>query len=265
MAEATAAEAYETHLVPNIFGPWVAAVLGQHRLAPGARVLDVACGTGIAARLAACAVGRQGAVVATDIDAGMLDVARRATAAAEAAPIDWQRADALALPFPDASFDVVLCFEGIQFFPDRARGIAEFRRVLKPRGRLLGTVWGALQANAGYAAIAEGLAKFVSPDAARLPPFMLHDADVIRSLLETAGFVQIDVVPRTIVRSVPSVRDFIDWVAAGAPTTRLKLAQLAAEDRESFAGFVAARLAPLQRDGHVQMPYMRHVLSAAAP
>ena len=265
MPEMTPAEAYETYLVPNIFAPWVEAVLARNPLVRGARLLDVACGTGIAARLAALAVGAEGAVVATDIDPGMLEVARRSAAMPGAAPIDWQRADALALPFADVSFDAVLCFEGIQFFPDRAKGLAEMRRVLRPRGRLLGTVWGALEHNAGYGALAEGLAKFVSPDAGRLPPFGLHDAGAIRGLLAAAGFVHIDVVPQTIVRPVPSVRVFIDWVAAGAPTTRLKLAQLADRDREDFIRFVEQRLAPLQGDGGVQMPYMRHVLVASVP
>ncbi len=265
MAEMTAAESYEQFLVPNVFGPWAQLVLAASALQPGQRVLDAACGSGIAARLAAAAVGSGGAVIGTDIDEGMLAVARRTATRDGAAAIDWQRADAMDLPFPNASFDAVLCFEGLQFFPDRTKGLAEFRRVLKPHGHLIGTVWGPLEENPGYHALAEGLARFVSPDAGRLPPFMLADCAAIQSLLAEAGFAGIEVEPRRIMRPVPSVRAFIEWVASGAPTTRHKLSLLADSDREAFARFVEQRLEPCRQEGVLQMPYMRHVFAASVP
>jgi SAM-dependent methyltransferase len=264
VTDTTAAEAYERFLVPNIFAPWAQLTLETARLAPGQRVLDVACGTGIAARLAAVAVGRSGRVTAVDIDAGMLAVAGCVAVTDCAAPIDWQRADATALPFPDASFDAVLCFEGIQFFADRAKGVAELRRMLRRDGRIVGTIWGPLAENPGYRALSEGLGRFVSPDAARLPPFQLDDPDAVRALLAQAGFDRIVVEPRRIVRAVPSIGAFVDWVAAGAPTTRHKLALLNDENRAAFLRFVEGRLERHQRGAIVEMPYMRHLFSAHA-
>ena len=97
-------------------------------------------------------------------------------------------------------------FEGLQFIPDRAKALAEFRRLLKPKACLAGTLWGPLQENAPYHALAEGLGKFVSPEAGKLPPFALWDPAVIRTLLAQARFSQILVEPQTIVRRLPSSR-----------------------------------------------------------
>ena len=145
MAEMNAAEAYEAYLVPNVFGPWAQLVIDEAGLQPGQRVLDVACGSGIGARTAAAAVGPRGTVVGVDFDEAMLAVARNVPVAEGSATIAWQHADAMNLSFPTASFDTVLCFEGIQFMPDRARALAGFLRVLEPSGRLIGTIWGPLR------------------------------------------------------------------------------------------------------------------------
>jgi SAM-dependent methyltransferase len=265
MAEMNAAEAYEAYLVPNVFGPWAWEVMRQARLQPGQRVLDIACGTGVAARFAAPAVGTAGEVVGIDKDDAMLDVARGLPALDRAAPMTWQQADAMSLPFPEARFDVALCFEGIQFLPDRAKGLAEFRRVLRSGGRLIGTIWGALEENPGYHAIGDGVSQFVSPEAGRLPPFLLHDRAEIQALLAGAGFTDISVKPRRIIMPILSAHHFVNWVAYGAPTVRLRIAQLADKDRAAFYAYVAGRLEPLRHDGIIGLPMMRHVLEATVP
>lgn len=117
------------------------------------------------------------------------------------------------------------------------------RRVLRPGGRLVATVWAALEQNPGYHALAEGLRTFVSDAAARLPPFALGDPDLVRSLLSAAGFTAFRVEPRHLDVVVPSARDFVSWVAAGAPTTRHNLALLKPDDRAAFDAFVTSRLA----------------------
>jgi len=91
-------------------------------LQPGERVLDVACGTGVVTHQAAQAVGSTGQVAGLDINDGMLQVARTVTPPA-GAPITWREGSVLALPFPEATFDVVLCQWGLEFFPDRAHGL----------------------------------------------------------------------------------------------------------------------------------------------
>lgn len=128
-----AAEAFERLLVPPVFGPWSRALVDLARPRAGERVIDIACGTGVAARTAMGLVGAQGAVCALDIDAGMI---AHAGTLEEDAAIDWRRADVMDLPFADDAFDVALCNQGLQFFPDRIAALREIRRVLRSGARL---------------------------------------------------------------------------------------------------------------------------------
>ena len=112
-------------------------------LIPGERVLDVACGTGIVARLAAGRMG-SGGVVGLDINPGMLAVARSLPPGPGPA-IEWHEGSVLDMPFPEGSFDICLCQLGLQFFPDRAAALREMRRVLRTGGRLALSVFSALK------------------------------------------------------------------------------------------------------------------------
>jgi ubiquinone/menaquinone biosynthesis C-methylase UbiE len=104
--------------MPAVTAPWAADLITVAALPVGARVLDVACGTGIVARLAAPHVGQTGQVRGMDLNPRMLAVAR-ALPSTPGAPITWQAGNAVALPFPEATFDRVLCQQGLQFFSDR--------------------------------------------------------------------------------------------------------------------------------------------------
>src|SRR5215472_8707126 len=105
----SAPELYQRYLVPAVTGQWAADLVEQAALQPGERVLDVACGTGVVARLAAACVGPTGRVAALDLNPGMLAVAREHPAESEqgaVAVIEWYEGSALALPFLEAVFDV---------------------------------------------------------------------------------------------------------------------------------------------------------------
>src|SRR5262249_1850701 len=147
-------------LVPTIFRPWAEALLTLAALQPGERILDVACGTGVVARLAAVQVGPTGQVRGVDLNPGMLAVAR-SVPAPTGAVITWQEGTATALPLEDAAFDVVLCQQGLQFFPDRVAALQEMHRVLVPGGRLALSVWGPIASSPGFAVLAEALARHV--------------------------------------------------------------------------------------------------------
>jgi len=134
LAEGSAA-AYERYLVPVFMDPWAADLIDAVEVAPGQRVLDIACGTGVVTRHAAARVGSGGEVTAVEVNPGMLAVAR-AAAAGMPAPIRWHEAGAEQLPLADASIDVVLCQQGLQFFYDPAAALAEMRRIARPGGRL---------------------------------------------------------------------------------------------------------------------------------
>jgi ubiquinone/menaquinone biosynthesis C-methylase UbiE len=183
-----AAEIYQRELVPAVFGPWARRVVELAALQPGLRVLDVACGTGVVARLAANVVGLDGRVVALDLNPSMLRVAA-ALPAVEGAAIEWVEGNAHALPLADGSFDVVCCQLGLQFFPDREGALREIKRVLVPGGRVVVMVWREIDRAPGFAALATALGRTISADAEALmrAPFSLGDAAELSRLLETAG------------------------------------------------------------------------------
>ncbi len=128
---------YEQWLVGPLFRPWAEVLLDLVGPAAGERVLDIACGTGIVARLAHERVGPAGAVVGVDVSPGMLEVAR-----AVAPAITWRDGSALDLPLAEGErFDVVTCQQGLQFFPDRVVAARQMRRALAPGGRLGVATW----------------------------------------------------------------------------------------------------------------------------
>ncbi len=128
---------------------WVRAQMGRSAeelvaaagVAPGDRVLDIGCGTGVVARAAATRSGAAANVTGADVNSGMLEAAARFAAEAGLAQIAWLDCDAAAMPLPDAAFDVALCQQGLQFMPDKPGAMAEMARVLKPGGRLGLSVW----------------------------------------------------------------------------------------------------------------------------
>ena len=144
----SAAEVYDEFFVPALFQQWVGHVADAAAIEPGHRVMDVACGTGVLAREAAKRVSSGGAVTGVDRNDGMI-----ATAAKRAPEIEWRIAQAESLPFEDNSFDTVVSQFGLMFFEDRAQGIAEMWRTVKPGGRLAVAVWDKLENVRGYAVI----------------------------------------------------------------------------------------------------------------
>ncbi len=185
----TRAEIYERGLVPAIFAPWAAVLIKQAALQPGERVLDVACGTGVVARLAAQQVGSTGRIAGLDKDAERLAVAR-SLPPIPGVSLEWQEGDALAMPFADASFDAVLCQQGLQFFADRPAALREMRRVLAPGGRLILSVWGSLEQCPGYAALVGALERHLCTAAASEMHsfFALAEASEVRSLFAGGPF-----------------------------------------------------------------------------
>ena len=228
----------------------------------GQRILDVATGTGIGARLAAIAAGRTGHVTGIDIDPLALDVAARSAIAQTAASIDWIEANAAAVPLADASIETAFCLEGLQFFPDRVAALAEIRRVLVSDGRLFASCWAALADNPGYHAISEGLRVFISDAAARLPPFAFSDPDELAHAGRAAGFSNVAVERHEVILTAPSARDFVDWIASGGPTMRHSIALLDADRREDFLQYVERFLAPFKEPAGLRLPSARNILCA---
>jgi SAM-dependent methyltransferase len=133
------AETYEAAFVPSLSAHLAPHLLDAAEVTAGDHVLDVACGTGIVARMATERIGPAGRVVGLDRNEAMLTVARRIRP-----DLDWRRGEAMSLPFPDDSFDVVLCQSGLMFVPDPAAAVGEMARVVRPGGRVAAQVWSSL-------------------------------------------------------------------------------------------------------------------------
>lgn len=187
----SAPESYERCFVPVIGAPLAKDLIEIAAPRPGERALDVACGTGVVTRLAAQAVGDTGTVAGLDVNPGMLSVARSATPSG--LDIEWHQASADAMPFTDASFDVVLCQMGLQFMPDKPAALSEIERVLVPGGRLVLNVPGPTPQL--FVAMAEALAHHVGSEAAEFVQlvFSLHNAAELQELMIGAGFRDISV------------------------------------------------------------------------
>lgn len=161
-------------------------MLALAALAPGEQVLDLACGTGLVTLAAAASVGSSGSVLGTDLSGQMVAVARRRAAAQQVSNVTFKRMDAETLDLPDATFDVVLCSLGLMYVHDAQRAIREWRRVLKPGGRVAIAVWGK-RANCGWSPVFPIVAAEVDSDVCPLF-FSLGEPDVLAKLCEDAGF-----------------------------------------------------------------------------
>ena len=182
-------ENYDRYMVPLIFEPF-AADLAQRAasLSPGA-VLEIAAGTGVVTRALAPRLSPGATYVVTDLNQPMLDYA--ASRQAPDSRIEWRQADAMALPFEDAAFDLVCCQFGAMFFPNRTSAYREARRVLKPGGHLLFNVWDRIEENVFADDVTNALARIFPDDPPRFlarTPHGYHDTALIRSDLEDAGF-----------------------------------------------------------------------------
>ena len=202
-----APENYEHFFVPVIGEPLAKELIRQAALQEGERILDVACGTGIVARLARQQAGVAGTVTGVDLNPGMLAVARSATP--PDAPIEWHEAGAEAMPLPDEAFDVALCQLGLQFMEDKPGALKEMWRVLAPGGRLLLNIPG--PPGPVFTALAGAMEHHIGPAAAGFVNrvFSLHDTEEIRQLLNNAGFRDVTVQAEHTTLSLPEPKAFL--------------------------------------------------------
>jgi SAM-dependent methyltransferase len=184
-------ENYDQLLGPAWFDAFASDLAARVPAKPPGAVLEIACGTGLVTGHLRRRLDPSTRLVATDLSKAMLDYA--AQRLASAGVIDFREADAMQLPFPDGSFGVVVCGFGIMFVPDKARAMAEMRRVLAPGGLLFFNVWDRIEANPTAleaAKVMEGL--FPGDDDIRFRvPFEMADAGVLRDLVAHAGFGEI--------------------------------------------------------------------------
>ena len=254
-----AAEAYEALIVPAISQAWAHPVAEAAHIAPGQKVLDVACGTGVLAREALKRIGERGQVTGLDLNEGMLAVAARI-----APEVDWRQGDAGSLPFTDACFDAVVSQFGLMFFPDRVAALSEMWRTLAPSGRLAVAVWGSIDRAPGYRALVDTLDRQCGPEAAKVltGPFVLGDETALARLFVDAGVSDSDVALRPGSIRFPTAMAFVNTELKGSPLAESldddALQALAADCERALAAYVVP-------SGEIVMPMDAYIVTAHKP
>jgi ubiquinone/menaquinone biosynthesis C-methylase UbiE len=185
-------ENYDRHMVPLIFASYAADIARRAAVLAPNTVLETAAGSGVVTRMLAPTLATDARYVVTDLNQAMLDYAARQQS--DDSRISWRQADAQALPFADATFDLVCCQFGAMFFPDRPSGYREARRVLGTGGTFLFNVWDRIEENIFADDVTNALATFFPNDPPRFlarTPHGYHDVALIRSDLAKAGFTDV--------------------------------------------------------------------------
>jgi ubiquinone/menaquinone biosynthesis C-methylase UbiE len=257
-----APEAYERYIVPALFNEWAHDLIETVAVQSGERVLDIACGTGVVARSVAPVVGGTGQVVGVDVNEGMLAMARTIPPSS-GAMITWHQGDAAALPVPDTAFDVVLCEQGLQYFPQRAAALQEMARVLVPGGRLALSVWRALERQPFFVALVDAIEAHLGAEVAALQraAFTLGDADELRGLVTAAGFRTPHV--RLVVKLMraPSLAEYLRGYVAATPMAGA-VAAMDDATRTTMFQTLQNTLRPYVDDTGMAVPMEGHVVVA---
>ena len=250
---------YDQYMRDLLFDPYAADLVLRIPIRDGLRILEVACGTGILTRRLLEALPDDAEVIATDLNQAMVDYARGAVGEEG---VTWQVADAQDLPFPDESFDVVLCAFGFMFLPDKAQGFGEVRRVLKPGGLLLANTWHGLDTNRTEGVIEEALLGLFPDD----PPTFLHTPfgygahEPIRADMEAAGWTGVALEDVTLASQVPSAEHVAIGYTRGTPLTG-QLAERGA-DADRVIEKVTSDLAAFGGEGLYRAEHTATVITA---
>jgi ubiquinone/menaquinone biosynthesis C-methylase UbiE len=253
---------YDGLLVPLIFTYYARDLAARVAQNNPSHVLETAAGTGALTRELAARLPANAAVTVTDLNQPMLDHA--AAALRHDARISWRQADALALPFENETFDVVACQFGAMFFPDRVRGYAEARRVLKSHGRFIFNVWDRIEENEFARVVTEALATVFPADPPRFlarTPHGYADPARIREDVSAAGFASTAIETLASTSKAASPRDVAVAYCQGTPLRNEIETRDAARLEEATQ---AAADAVARRFGHgtVEGRISAHVITA---
>lgn len=257
-------ENYDRYMVPLIFEPFAADMARRAAFLSPAAVLETAAGTGVVTRALAPKLSPGASYTVTDLNQPMLDHA--ASRQPPDGRITWRQADALALPFEDAAFDLVCCQFGAMFFPDRPSAYREARRVLKPGGHFLFSVWDRIEENVFADDVTNALARIFPDDPPRFlarTPHGYHDKAVIRRELEDAGFSPVVIETRAEQSRASSPR--LPAVAYCQGTVlRTEIEAREAGKLQAATDYAASAIADRHGSGAVAAKIQAHVIMATA-
>lgn len=207
---------YDRYMVPLVFEPFAQIVAKRAAQLGPLRILETAAGTGVVTQALHAAIP-DAEIVATDLNAPMLEQAAQRISSPK---VHFQAADALALPFPDARFDLVVCQFGIMFFPDKIRGNFEAHRVLRDGGRYMLVIWDRIEHNLATMAAGRAVGDLFPGDAVRFyerVPFRYHDVGQIEQDLLAGGFTDIEFETIELRSRAASARDAAIALVQGTP------------------------------------------------
>ena len=249
---------YDRYLVPFQFEPFARDLADRLRHMNAGEVLEIAAGTGVVTRALARALPPAVRITATDLNPAMLAHAKSHSGLER---VEWREADAMALPFADASFDCVLCQFGVMFFPDKETGFREACRVLRPGKQFLFSVWGAREGSALL--VAQQVAgEMLGRDPSSLTAPQYDDVPTAKAALDKAGFASITVEKVTKRTGAPSA------LAAAIATChggilRAEIDKSGPGRLDEITGAVAAAFAERFGDGSVDLPIEAVLFSGA--
>jgi ubiquinone/menaquinone biosynthesis C-methylase UbiE len=192
---------YDTYLVPLIFEPYAADLVNRLASRSLARVLEIAAGTGVVTRNLASVLPESVSIVATDLNQPMLDLA---SAIGTNRPVEWRQADAMQLPFPDGTFDAVVCQFGVMFFPQKSNAFSEARRVLRSGGVFIFNVWDRIKENEFADTVTTALESMFPEDPPRFmarTPHGYYERQTIERDLANGGFTALPQISTVAARS----------------------------------------------------------------
>lgn len=244
---------YDRRLGPQIFVDFAADLARRIAALNPARLLETAAGTGILTRMLYDRLPRSATIVATDLNAPMLEIARSKFAAGEA--IELRAADATDLPFEDGAFDAIACQFGVMFFPDKDKACREAIRVLRPGGTYIFNVWDSFDFNPFARVAHETVADFFEREPPRFyfTPFGYWRIDPIKSSLIAAGFSDISIDVLKIDKAIPSARRFAEGLIFGNPVLE-EIQARAAAGPETIVDALAKALQRAFGDDPGRMP-----------
>jgi ubiquinone/menaquinone biosynthesis C-methylase UbiE len=257
-------ENYDRYMVPLIFESFARDIAQRAAALSPRAVLETAAGSGVVTRALAPKLSPDASYMVTDLNQPMLDYA--ATRQAADNRISWRKADALALPFEDAAFDLVCCQFGVMFFPDRQSGYREARRVLKPGGSFLFSVWDRIEENVFANDVTNALAELFPDDPPRFlarTPHGYHDTALIHRELEQAGFSTVAIETRADQSRASSPRHVAVAYCQGTPL-RNEIEARGADRLEAVTDHAASRIAEKHGSGEVAAKIQAHIIVAMA-
>jgi ubiquinone/menaquinone biosynthesis C-methylase UbiE len=251
---------YDRLLGPLLFIPYAQEVARRVSATGAGKVLETAAGTGLVTEAVQRAMP-DADIVATDLNPDMLAVAADRISSPR---VSFQQADAMALPFADAGFDLVICQFGVMFYPDRVRANAEARRVLRDGGTYLIVVWDALDRNSASRIVSDALAELFPanpPNFLARTPFGYSDPDLIRSDLREAGFAGVELETIALASLPTTAVDAATGLVAGSPL-RNEVEAFGPQSLDEAIRAATAALARQEVDGQLRSTLSAHIVTA---